>query len=1533
MSQSEGRAPLATDDSLHELDTDPSYSYLDDSIDTPNEAEGAYSVLQGDHNNYNNADEKTETESSVCESTCSGNDGVKIHVSDEEGDVQEGAKEKVQTRLSKEDQKLISDECPDVDDTSSESHAVADTYREESVTVKTKEPQAKLYTSQLKVNTKPIERPRSRTPINLVTLDEYVCSESPEKSPGLSKLNITLPGEEFETKEKISRKPKVATEKTWFNFNEANLFSHSKSAVIVNQLIKNGRDSQKKMLVPKTLNELKAEQSSALQENHSKHPQSAASLEESKQQNNPDVIGPTAQVVSPVSSGWEVFEEKSDLKSRSQKKHFLLSTPSFEAKLTEKQISGYNDALDPFMSQNTAGTQQGDLENHGLTDSPSTLSSELPGLQDQFVENSRTFAEDMPKKHKSSKKAAKGADDLSDIIANGPKPRGPGEFVPYEERIDEDSEEWQTFQQMQERIKRSVQKTQENIEKLAAKADSPDFLKPEPKVETVTSSLLGLTDSNMDEPELDLRLQVCAPPASNGTETESDLFSSLPASKAQAKSTDDLLGLSLPDSDVQPTQTQCDPFELDDDMLADQETSAGLSSIVDDFLGIDESALHQKPLKKPEEMLEELAQRNKPPPPHPTIPDELGFDQAPVSEAQQPINEDPFDLGFDIPTKTSNLDAFESPDQIGLVGMESNERLKPEPKSPIPRPSPGKSALRAKVDLSVAACILAAPIKASDRISSPPQNQGSPTKAQNGILDAEISTESLMTPENVVSGGSPSTTPTRGYSSDNPFRSASKSEDSAVGDEDQFAGFFDTVSNAQGVVTTSDIGFDPFSTIEPTGHDIQHEQGAVNSFDPFATIVGDDIIDGVGEQQKMEKCDFDPFTQVEENTPFSTPSPTKKQIEGVVAPPRLRDLKDILGESCADDVMPVEHVDDPFKTTEGIDDPSTANGNLDLFGEAAFSSENEGASASDPSFSPSATIPSPVDKDKATSSRFNPFNKTSPEDEVADETEKFECRDGSQELTPSPDADTDFEPLEDYFPSAEGKVWKLLLRQPGKKTKNLVNRLPGKLPGSTKRSWRNVWVKLVPGKDGKTLIRLHDSDKTDARAFQEVPLLPIYDFSGINLQQYDQYGKIHTVKLQQITFKERPGIKTEKLMTELTYPNFLERFRPKPTMVLDHQPVATELLKFGSLNYDEIRSFVWTCEDALLRTEAHREKTQIYNKDEVQVLAQDEYMAIVDKEGHIMSQKARARIFVLAFVTGMPPCELGLNDKRRKGKEVVGRKDIIPIKTDEWIAIQQYEFHSLVDLKEFEKTGLIKFYPLDGTQFELLRFRVKPKQNLQLPLQVQTQMTVNKKHVEIRADVMVPGYFTDSARSGEVPCENIMIRFPIPEPWIYYFREERLFKYGSLHSVKRKPGKIKGIERITALAQGFLPQSLMEASAGTAKYEHIFGAIVWRIDRLPGRTEGAYKTHLFTMKLDLGPHDPIPDSYKQYVDVEFTMPNTTISGTQVRSISVGNPNNPERWVKYVGKYEYKVEIDLKIEDEASPSQAPEDLDSCHSSED
>ncbi|KFM60190.1 Protein stoned-B, partial [Stegodyphus mimosarum] len=544
-------------------------------------------------------------------------------------------------------------------------------------------------------------------------------------------------------------------------------------------------------------------------------------------------------------------------------------------------------------------------------------------------------------------------------------------------------------------------------------------------------------------------------------------------------------------------------------------------------------------------------------------------------------------------------------------------------------------------------------------------------------------------------------------------------------------------------------------------------------------------------------------------------------------------------------------------------------------------------------------------------SRFNPFDKDFLDSgETARTTDKtHECVDVEDEpipalgeagvrkadsietpLSPLFDEDTS-QPLEVFPKPFDREGWDMVLRQPNKK----------KLTGN--RFWKKIFVKLS---ENSVLQLFNKSD--DKLPFQELPLQACYSLSEIGAQQYDQYGKIFTVKLQYKFYRERVGVRPGQISKVAQGQVTSMGDVAKLGLPLQHSPQTSQLLKLGSQSYSDMKFFIQEVEDALFRMVVHRDRVLTYKTEEVQVIAQDEFYVEQSKTGHIDKQLARVRIFFLAFITGMPSVEVGLNDINRQGKEVVGRYDIIPVVTEEWIRLEDCEFHSCVIQDEFHKNRVIKFHPPDACLFELLRFRIRPPKNRELPLQVRVFMTVSNTRVEIRSDILVPGY--SSRKQGQVPCENIQIRFPVPECWIYLFRTEKHFRYGSKKSAARRPGKIKGLERIIGAAQN-LDTSLIEVSAGQAKYEHVFHAVVWRIPRLPKEGQGAYTQQLFLLRTELTSFDQIPESFEQYVDVEFTMPATYVSHTTVRSVSVTNPIPPEKYVRYISKHEYKVEIDFK----------------------
>lgn len=100
---------------------------------------------------------------------------------------------------------------------------------------------------RLQVKTTPINRPRSTTPLSVVTLDEYTNLSSPEISPNLEKLKIVLPADQFGRPIKSPRSKENA-----FDFNEDRLFRHTKEAIVLQSDGSIGQ-SPRRIFIPPTL--------------------------------------------------------------------------------------------------------------------------------------------------------------------------------------------------------------------------------------------------------------------------------------------------------------------------------------------------------------------------------------------------------------------------------------------------------------------------------------------------------------------------------------------------------------------------------------------------------------------------------------------------------------------------------------------------------------------------------------------------------------------------------------------------------------------------------------------------------------------------------------------------------------------------------------------------------------------------------------------------------------------------------------------------------------------------------------------------------------------------------------------------------------------------------------------------------------------------------------------------------------------------------------------------------------------------------
>ncbi|XP_074248989.1 stonin-2 isoform X7 [Saimiri boliviensis] len=450
--------------------------------------------------------------------------------------------------------------------------------------------------------------------------------------------------------------------------------------------------------------------------------------------------------------------------------------------------------------------------------------------------------------------------------------------------------------------------------------------------------------------------------------------------------------------------------------------------------------------------------------------------------------------------------------------------------------------------------------------------------------------------------------------------------------------------------------------------------------------------------------------------------------------------------------------------------------------------------------------------------------------------------------------------------------WPMMLRIPEKK--NIMS----------SRHWGPIYVKLTDS----GYLQLYYEQGLE-KPFREFKLEMCHEISEPRLQNYDENGRIHSLRIDRVTYKEK------------------KKYQPKPAVA--HTAEREQVIKLGTTNYDDFLSFIRAVQDRLMNLPVLSMDLSTvglnYLEEEITVDVRDEFSGIVSKgDGQILQHHVLTRIHILSFLSGLAECRLGLNDILVKGNEIVLRQDIMPTTTTKWIKLHECRFHGCVDEDVFHNSRVILFNPLDACRFELMRFRTVFAEKT-LPFTLRTAASVSGAEVEVQSWLrMSTGFSSNRDPLTQVPCENVMIRYPVPSEWVKNFRRESVLGEKSLKA-KVNRGASFGSTSVSG------SEPVMRVTLGTAKYEHAFNSIVWRINRLPDKNSASGHPHCFFCHLELGSDREVPSRFASHVNVEFNMPTTSASKATVRSISVEDKTDVRKWVNYSAHYSYQVEIEQK----------------------
>nr|XP_019586672.1 PREDICTED: stonin-2 isoform X3 [Rhinolophus sinicus] len=450
--------------------------------------------------------------------------------------------------------------------------------------------------------------------------------------------------------------------------------------------------------------------------------------------------------------------------------------------------------------------------------------------------------------------------------------------------------------------------------------------------------------------------------------------------------------------------------------------------------------------------------------------------------------------------------------------------------------------------------------------------------------------------------------------------------------------------------------------------------------------------------------------------------------------------------------------------------------------------------------------------------------------------------------------------------------WPMMLRIPEKK--NIMS----------SRHWGPIYIKLTDS----GYLQLYYEQGLE-KPFREFKLEICHEISEPRLQNYDENGRIHSLRIDRVTYKEK------------------KKYQPKPAVA--HTAEREQVIKLGTTNYDDFLSFIRAVQNKLMDLPVlSMELSTVglnYLEEEITVDVRDEFSGIVSRgDSRILQHHILTRIHILSFLSGLAECRLGLNDVLIKGNEIVSRQDIMPTTTTKWIKLHECRFHGCVDEDVFNNSRVILFNPLDACRFELMRFRTVFAEKT-LPFTLRTAASINGAEVEVQSWLrMSTGFSSNCDPLTQVPCENVMVRYPVPSEWVKNFRRDSVLGEKSLKA-KVNRGASFGSTSVSG------SEPVMRVTLGTAKYEHAFNSIVWRINRLPDKNSASGHPHCFFCHLELGSDQEVPSRFASHVNVEFSMPTTSASKAAVRSISVEDKTDIRKWVNYSAHYSYKVEIEQK----------------------
>ena len=238
---------------------------------------------------------------------------------------------------------------------------------------------------------------------------------------------------------------------------------------------------------------------------------------------------------------------------------------------------------------------------------------------------------------------------------------------------------------------------------------------------------------------------------------------------------------------------------------------------------------------------------------------------------------------------------------------------------------------------------------------------------------------------------------------------------------------------------------------------------------------------------------------------------------------------------------------------------------------------------------------------------------------------------------------------------------------------------------------------------------------------------------------------------------------------------------------------------------------------------------------------------LVNSNGQVVHSEVTGALKMRCYLSGMPECKLGLND--RAMLEVQGREG-----KGKAVELEDMKFHQCVRLSRFDADRTVSFIPPDGA-FDLMTYRlstaVKPLFWVE---------AVVEKHGTSRVEYMVK---VRSQFKEKSTAQNVVVKLPVS-------------------------------------ADATNP--IIRTNAGSAEYAPEQEAMLWRIKTFPGGKEFLLRAKFALPSVTAG-EEAAGKIRRPPIKVSFEIPYFTVSGIQVRYLKVSEKSGYQAlpWVRYISK--------------------------------